>query len=62
MPLSVISMLRAPFTSVGESSIKVSLYLVILLAQLWLTEPFQAAYKMNNIVETPESVFSLNKM
>lgn len=37
--------------SVGESSDMVSLYLVILLAQLWLTDPFQAACKMSNTVK-----------
>lgn len=54
MLLSVISMLRAPLMSVGESSVMVSLYLVILLAQLWLTEPFQAACKYNNTVDIPK--------
>lgn len=49
--LSVISMLGAPLMSVGESSVMVSLYLVILLTQLWLTEPFQAACKMNNTAD-----------
>lgn len=37
--------------SVGESSVMVSLYLVILLAQLWLTEPFQAACRMNGTMD-----------
>lgn len=54
MPLSVISVLRAPLMSVGESSVMVSLYLVILLAQSWLTEPFQAACKSNNTVDAPK--------
>lgn len=31
--------------SAGEPSVTVSLYLVILLPQLWLMEPFQAACK-----------------
>lgn len=39
---------------VGESSVMVSLYLVILLAQSWLTEPFQAACKSNNTVDAPK--------
>lgn len=39
----LINAVRAPLMSAGESSVTVSLYLVILLPQLWLMEPFQAA-------------------
>lgn len=49
--LSFLNTLTAPLTSAGESSVIVSLYLVILLPQLWLTEPFQAACKSDNATD-----------
>lgn len=48
-PVAVINMLRAPLISAGDSSVIVSLYRVILLTQLWLTEPFQAICKINTV-------------